>query len=123
MKDYATSHYSLRQKMPSPAVGSWRQVSRAQNPVRQALVWRVMGVVLICAMVVGLMVSFWVGHSIQESLSGIAQAQEIQGYESQLKDKLLQEREQILAGKKFEALAAVQVGLFSPASRQRVGFR
>ncbi len=121
MRDYA-AHYSVPKKRHQPTT-SWRGHSRAQTKGSKAFFLRVLGGMLVCAMISGIISSFWVGHCIQKSLSGIAHAQELQGHEQKVKADLLKEKELILAGKKFEAMAAVQVGLFSPERQQEIGFR
>ena len=118
MKDYAPQRAGQARKVSSL---EWRQKSRALRPGSPTLLWRLLGGMLVLAMVTGIISSFWLGHCIQRSLSGIAHAQEAKGVQEQVRSDLLQEKAMILTSQRLEARAAVQVNLFSPRKGQRVG--
>ena len=122
MRDYSAC-YSPRMRRRQPPKKSWRASSRALTPVRQSLFWKVIGVVVGCALIVALIGSFWLGHSIQQGLEQIRQAREVQGRQQQLQTDLRQQRQQVLEARKFEAIAAVKVGLRQPEKGQTKDWR
>ncbi len=119
MRDYAGSY----QERGRCAVRrqSWRAMS--QSTANSRLFWKALGVIVLLAAAIGVAASYWVGHCIQESLTGIAQAQELQSKKEQTRTALLDEQVRLLQVQRLEAFAAVQVGLYSPGKRQQIGFR
>ncbi len=120
MRDYAGS-YQVRGRSAAVRKQSWRAMSRTKG--NSSVFWKTLGIIVLLATAIGVAASYWVGHCIRESLTEIAQAQELQKQKEQKKMALLDEQVRLLQAKRLEAYAAVQVGLYSPGKRQQVGFR
>lgn len=118
MRDYAGS-YQGRGGAVARRQG-WRTMGRTKG--NTALFWKTLGVLVILAAAIGVAASYWVGHCIQEGLTGMAQAQELKSKKEQVRTALLDEQIRLLQGQRLEAFAAVQVGLYSPDKRQQIGF-
>ncbi len=120
MRDYAASYQIKSRPAGSRCQGGWRTMSRTKDS--NTVFWKSLGVIVLLATAIGVAASYWVGHRIQESLTGIAQAQELQSKKEQTRKALLDEQVRLLQAQRLEAFAAVQVGLYSPGKRQQVGF-
>jgi hypothetical protein len=118
MQNYA-GNYQMKGRRAVPRQG-WRAMSQTSG--KKDLFWKTLGIMVLIAAAVGVAASYWVGHCIQESLMGIAQAQELQSKKEQARMVLLDEQARLLQVQRLEALAAVQVGLYNPGKRQQVGF-
>ncbi len=119
MQDYAGSYQVKGRRIARRQ--NWRAKSQVQG--NSTLFWKTLGVIVLLAAAIGVAASYWVGHCIQESLIGIAHAQELRSTKEQVRTALMDEQDRLLQAQRLEALAAVQVGLYSPGKRQQVGFR
>ncbi|MDR9500820.1 MAG: hypothetical protein RI601_03385 [Desulfurivibrionaceae bacterium] len=119
MHNYA-GHYQTRGRRAVPRPG-WRAMGPATQG-KGGLFWKSLAIIMLIGAVIGIVASYWVGHCIQESLLGIAQAQEIRAQKEQTRMVLLDEQARLMQDRRLEALAAVQVGLYTPVKRQQVGF-
>ena len=119
MRDYAGS-YHMKDKSAARRPG-WRTASRTKG--NNPLFWKTLGFIVFLAAAIGVVASYWVGHCIQESLMGIAHAQDLQIEKKQTQTILLNEQVRLLQVKRLQAYAAVQVGLYSPGKRQQIAFR
>lgn len=119
MHNYA-GHYQTRGRRAVPRPG-WRTMGPTTQGKR-GLFWKSLAFIMLIGAGIGIVASYWVGHCIQESLMGIAQGQELRAQKEQTKMVLLDEQARLMQGQHLEALAAVQVGLYSPVKRQQVGF-
>lgn len=119
MRDYA-GNYHMKDRSAARRPG-WRTVSRTKG--NNPLFCKTLGVIFFLVAVIGVVASYWVGHRIQESLTGITHAQELQIEKKQTQTILLNEQVRLLQVKRLQAYAAVQVGLYSPGERQQIAFR
>ncbi len=119
MRDFAAS-YQIKDRRAAPRQG-WRAKSQARGNTE--LFWKTLAIIVFLVAASGVAVSYWLGHCIQESLMGIAQAQEFQVKKEQTRVVLLDEQNRLLQVKRVEAFAAVKVGLYSPGKRQEIGLR
>lgn len=119
MRDYAGS-YQVKGRSAGRRQG-WRAMGQTKG--NSVLFWRSIAIIVLLVAAIGVVASYWVGHCIQQSLVGIAKAQELQGRKQQIQTALLDEQVRLLQEKRLEAFAAVQVGLYSPDKRQQIGFQ
>lgn len=119
MRDFAAS-YQIKSRPTAPQQG-WRTMNQTQK--NNELFWKTLAIIVFLAAVIGVAASYWVGHCIQESLRGVAHAQELQLKKEQTKMALLEEQDRLLQDKRLKAYVAVQAGLYSPGKRQQIAFR
>ncbi len=119
MRDYAQGY---RSKMVHHAAARQYGGRVVVQPLRSVF-WKTLGIVVVVAMCVGILASFWIGHRLQSNLSSIALLQQASRHELDVKKKLVQERDGLVSTPRMLAVAAVQTGLYQPTLKQSFGFK
>jgi hypothetical protein len=94
----------------------------AVQPLR-TLFWKTAGGMVIAAMCTGVLVSFWIGQQIQDSLTSIATLQQSTLQQEKVKIVLTEERDGLLSTPRLVARAAVQSNLYQATAKQQMRLR